>query len=84
VEESFLSWPFFDDAHRTFARELAAWCHAEIAPLEDQEDGGLDGTCREIVRRLGAGGWLRHAGASMKGPARSRSWSLRGSSWQGR
>ncbi|HBL28573.1 MAG TPA: acyl-CoA dehydrogenase, partial [Acidobacteria bacterium] len=61
MEASFLAWPFFDDGHRTLARELDAWCPAEIEPLEGAEDHDLDGTCREIVRRLGAGGWLRHA-----------------------
>jgi alkylation response protein AidB-like acyl-CoA dehydrogenase len=60
-DATFLSWPFFADAHRALARDLDAWCHREIAPLEGQEDEDLDGTCREIVRRLGAGGWLRHA-----------------------
>src|SRR4029077_7032882 len=43
------------------ARDLDAWCEREIAPLEGREDEDLDGTCREIVRRLGAGGGLRHA-----------------------
>ena len=60
-DATFLSWPFFADAHRALARDLDAWCRREIAPLEGQEDRDLDGTCREIVRRLGAGGWLRHA-----------------------
>jgi acyl-CoA dehydrogenase len=61
TDTSFLSWPFFEDAHRALARDLDAWCEREIAPLEGKEDEDLDGTCREIVRRLGAGGWLRHA-----------------------
>ena len=60
-DPTFLSWPFFEDAHRTLARDLDAWCRREIAPLEGHEDEDLDGTCREIVRRLGEGGWLRHA-----------------------
>jgi acyl-CoA dehydrogenase len=61
ADVSFLSWPFFEDSHRALARDLDAWCEREIAPLEGREDEDLDGTCREIVRRLGAGGWLRHA-----------------------
>jgi alkylation response protein AidB-like acyl-CoA dehydrogenase len=61
ADATFLSWPFFEDSHRTLARDLDAWCHREIAPLEGREDEDLDGTCREIVRRLGDGGWLRHA-----------------------
>ena len=61
MDSTFLSWPFFDDAHRALARDLDAWCEREIVPLEGREDSDLDGTCREIVRRLGEGGWLRLA-----------------------
>ena len=61
ADETFLSWPFFEDSHRALARDLDRWCEREIAPLEGMEDEDLDGACREIVRRLGAGGWLRHA-----------------------
>ncbi|HEV7784067.1 MAG TPA: acyl-CoA dehydrogenase family protein [Thermoanaerobaculia bacterium] len=61
ADVSFLSWPFFTDAHRALARDFDSWCGREIEPLEGQEDQDLDGTCREIVRRLGAGGWLWHA-----------------------
>jgi alkylation response protein AidB-like acyl-CoA dehydrogenase len=64
ADVSFLSWPFFADSHRELARELASWCAREIEPLEGREDADLDGTCREIVRRLGAGGWLHHAVAA--------------------
>src|SRR3954466_13984444 len=61
ADTSFLSWPFFADAHRDLARDLDSRGHREIEPLEGREDEDLDGTCREIVRRLGAGGGLRHA-----------------------
>jgi acyl-CoA dehydrogenase len=64
ADTSFLSWPFFADSHRDLARDLDSWCAREIEPLEGKEDEDLDGTCREIVRRLGAGGWLRHAVAA--------------------
>jgi alkylation response protein AidB-like acyl-CoA dehydrogenase len=67
ADTSFLSWPFFADAHRDLARDLQSWCAREIEPLEGKEDEDLDGTCREIVRRLGAGGWLRHAVAAEDG-----------------
>ena len=71
-DATFLHWPFFDDDHRTLARDLDAWCHTEIAPLEGREDKDLDGACREIVRRLGEGGWLRHAVPSPWGGLRER------------
>src|SRR5258707_11741561 len=60
-DATFLSWPFFDDSHRDLARGLDDWCRREVAPLAGQEDEDLDGTCREIVRRLGKGGWLHRA-----------------------
>jgi len=60
-DATFLSWPFFDDSHRDLARDLDTWCGAEIAPLSGHEDEDLDGTCRELVRRLGQGGWLGKA-----------------------
>ncbi|HYO14212.1 MAG TPA: acyl-CoA dehydrogenase family protein [Thermoanaerobaculia bacterium] len=58
-DATFLSWPFFEDAHRALARDLDDWCRREIAPLAEHEEEDVDGTCREIVRRLGEGGWLR-------------------------
>ncbi|HKI04683.1 MAG TPA: acyl-CoA dehydrogenase family protein [Thermoanaerobaculia bacterium] len=60
-DTSFLSWPFFDEAHRDLARDLDAWCRDQIAPLAEHEDDDVDGACRELVRRLGQGGWLRRA-----------------------
>lgn len=64
ADVTFLSWPFFEDRHRALARELSEWTEHEISgihvpPLPGGE--GLDATCRELVRRLAAGGWLRYA-----------------------
>jgi alkylation response protein AidB-like acyl-CoA dehydrogenase len=55
---SHLDWPFFDDRHRGFARELDAWATAHV-PQDHGHD--VDAECRALVRALGAGGWLRHA-----------------------
>lgn len=60
-DKSFLAWPFFEDSHRALARELDGWCRREIAPLAEHEDDDVDASCRELVRRLGEGGWLRYA-----------------------
>ncbi len=68
-DSTFLAWPFFEDAHRSLAQDLDAWCRREIAPLEE---GNLDDTCRELVRRLGAGGWLRWAVPGPWGGVRER------------
>jgi alkylation response protein AidB-like acyl-CoA dehydrogenase len=59
VDASTLRWPFFDDEHRAFARELAAWTKQEIHDAHEVSD--VDAACRSLVRRLGQGGWLRHA-----------------------
>ena len=57
-DRSFLTWPFFTDAHRRLADELEAFVRAEIEPMPHGE-GDVDGACRELVRRLGAAGVLR-------------------------
>jgi acyl-CoA dehydrogenase len=67
-DRSFLEWPFFTAAHREFAAAFDAWCQNEIAPLADDE-GDPDQAVREFVRRLGAGGWLRHCVGEGKGGA---------------
>ncbi|HEX8225172.1 MAG TPA: acyl-CoA dehydrogenase family protein [Allosphingosinicella sp.] len=57
MTEDFLDWPFFDDSHRALADELERWCESE---LDDDEPGDVDQACRDLVRRLGDGGWLRY------------------------
>jgi acyl-CoA dehydrogenase len=56
-DTAFLEWPFFGDEHRDLAGRLEAWCLAE---LSDAEPDDLDAACRELVAKLGAGGWLRY------------------------
>ena len=67
-----LAWPFFTDAHREFAVALEAWAGEHIAPLVAQEPSDIDGTFREIVRRLGSAGWLRHVVPEPYGVAPAR------------
>ena len=57
-EQPHLDWPFFDERHRSFARELDAWAHEHV-PQDHAHD--VDAACRSLVKALGAGGWLRHA-----------------------
>src|SRR3546814_6179392 len=59
ADRSFLDWPFFDEGHRRLAEHLEGWCKAELRDGHDEED--VDRTCRDLVRRLGTGGWLRYA-----------------------
>jgi acyl-CoA dehydrogenase len=55
--KEFLDWPFFDESHRALAENLERWCEAE---LRDDEPEDLDQACRDLVRKLGEGGWLLH------------------------
>jgi acyl-CoA dehydrogenase len=59
-DRSFLDWPFFEPRHRALAAQLDAFASAELAGLGHgvTDDAGLDAACREIVRRLGAAGFL--------------------------
>ena len=57
-DTTYLDWPFFEDRHRTLARELDAWATANI-PHDHGPD--VDAECRALVKQLGAAGWLRHA-----------------------
>jgi acyl-CoA dehydrogenase len=53
-----LDWPFFEARHKTLALELDAWAGKH---LSGKHGADIDTACREIVRELGAGGWLKHA-----------------------
>lgn len=67
-----LAWPFFTEAHRAFALELDAWAAERIAPLVEHEPDDVDATFRELVARLGEGGWLRYAVPAPHGVAHAR------------
>jgi acyl-CoA dehydrogenase len=58
-DKTYLDWPFFDDSHRALATSLDEWAVRNLAGMHDPAD--LDDTCRKLVARLGADGWLRHA-----------------------
>jgi len=62
-------WPFFDDAHRAFARDLDAWASAQ-AVAHDRMATDVDAACRSWVRALGAAGHLRHCVPAAHGGAR--------------
>ncbi len=50
-----LAWPFFDDEHRTLARDFDAWLE-RTQVIDDERDP--DGAVRSWVRALAEGGWL--------------------------
>lgn len=68
-DRTFLSWPFLDDGHRRLAADLDAWIPREI-PHGHGAD--VDAECRDLVRRLAAGGWLRYAIPAAQGGVHER------------
>lgn len=58
TDTSFLSWPFFEDNHRRFAEELETWAQSELARVDHSD---TDVACRQLVRSLGAAGFLTHS-----------------------
>jgi acyl-CoA dehydrogenase len=57
-DTSYLDWPFFEDRHRTLARELDSWAAEHVAHIHGPD---VDAACRTLVRTLGQGGWPQHA-----------------------
>lgn len=53
---SHLTWPFFDEAHRTLGAESARWVGTQTI-----SDADPDAACRTWVRALGDAGFLRYA-----------------------
>lgn len=58
-DESFLTWPFFDERHRALRKDIQAFASSSVGPLADHHDA--DGSCRKLVKALGQQGLLRHA-----------------------
>jgi acyl-CoA dehydrogenase len=57
-DRTYLDWPFFDVPQRRLAADLDTWAAANVAHLDHGTD--VDALCRDLVVRLGGGGWLRH------------------------
>jgi acyl-CoA dehydrogenase len=73
ADRSFLRWPFFEDRHRRLAEELEGWCSKKLSVHEPED---VDQACRDLVRELGAGGWLRHCVPDEEGRIDVRSLAL--------
>ncbi|MEP9371252.1 acyl-CoA dehydrogenase family protein [Mesorhizobium sp. KR1-2] len=58
ADRSFLNWPFFEERHRILADALDRWAAANLADIDHSD---VDAACRELVARLGEGGWLTHS-----------------------
>src|SRR5690606_32594785 len=59
-----LALPFFDDAHRTLVAGLVPWAAAQEVDETDDRTA-----CRDWVKRLGVGGWLRYCVPAAHGGA---------------
>lgn len=59
-----LALPFFDDDHHALAEGLVPWAAAQ--QVDETDDRAA---CRDWVKRLGAGGWLRYCVPSAHGGA---------------
>ncbi|PZQ77085.1 MAG: acyl-CoA dehydrogenase [Variovorax paradoxus] len=62
-----LALPFFGEEHRSLARDLLTWTAAQVVDEHDDR-----AACRDWVRRLGAGGWLRYCVPAAAGGALAR------------
>jgi acyl-CoA dehydrogenase len=54
-DQTFLDWPFFDDAHRELAAGLQRWAAVHV----EDDESDVDQACRALVTSLGRAGWLR-------------------------
>ncbi|MCC6468267.1 MAG: acyl-CoA dehydrogenase family protein [Alphaproteobacteria bacterium] len=61
ADSTFLDWPFFDPAHHDFARRLEDWAAKALGAGKNHREDELDATCRDLVARLAAAGWLKCA-----------------------
>jgi acyl-CoA dehydrogenase len=53
-----LDWPFLEPRHRDIAATFTAWVEREVAPRAAGGEADVDAACRDLVARLGVGGWL--------------------------
>jgi acyl-CoA dehydrogenase len=58
ADTAYLDWPFFEERHRHLAHELDGWAAQQVAHLHGPD---VDQACRQLVRALGEGDWLRYA-----------------------
>jgi len=75
ADHAHLAWPFFDDAHRAYARELEAWCAGALPALEHGVGDDDEAACahvRRLVRELGRAGLLRACVPAAYGGAREQ------------
>lgn len=60
ADQTFLDWPFFEEAHRARAAELETWAKSALASVNHAD---VDDSCRDLVTRLGEAGFLQATAA---------------------
>lgn len=66
ADKSFLHWPFFEPRHRDLAEALDAWAADRLGEVDHAD---TDAACRQLVRMLGAAGFLEHSAVGPDGEA---------------
>jgi acyl-CoA dehydrogenase len=56
ADKTFLGWPFFEERHRALATGVESWCASNLPCA----DANVYTACRDLVRKLGRDGWLKH------------------------
>ena len=62
ADTSYLTWPFFDDGHRDFAREVERWAAEALPPLlagAEENSDAVYACVARLVAELGKAGLLR-------------------------
>jgi len=62
ADTSYLAWPFFDDGHRDFAREVERWAAEALPPLlagAEENTDAVYACVARLVAELGKAGLLR-------------------------
>ena len=57
MDRSYLDLPFFDPEHRQLSDRLLQWACKEMPAINHHD---VDNSCRQLVRALGAAGFLRY------------------------
>jgi len=61
ADRSFLTWPFFEDHHRTLADNLESWATSNLSNTDHVD---TDTATQELVRLMGDAGWLQYSGSN--------------------
>lgn len=61
ADTDYLDWPFLEGRHKQLALSLDRWASDNIDDAPHARGGETDAACVGLVRKLGAGDWIRYA-----------------------